>query len=256
MTKPRSYARELLEQFGFDVEDIPTAEQENFKEADFKVALAGVTLLVEEKTKAEHPSAVAGRQTAHAKGEVHAETLVATRDATVSGVIRDAAHQLRSSARHPHDFRFMWFTATGATAQGKYEQFMATLYGRTNILELGSDGYRRCYFFRDSDFFRRRDVIDGAVAAHTDGSTITARVCLNPLSPRYEALRQSPVLQPFGTAIEDPLKLEASGTAFVLDADLDRRVEGPLLEYLQEKYSTHPLMKIDLGYTRVSVSVR
>ncbi len=32
--------------------------------------------------------------------------------------------------------------------------------------------------------------------------------------------------------------------------------EGPLLSFLQVKYNTHPLMKIDLGYTGASVLVR
>jgi hypothetical protein len=253
--KAWSFARALLEHFGFVVDDIPTADRERRKEADFKATLCGVTLLLEEKTKEENPFSTAKREATHAQGAFHVETLPVTRDETVSGVIRNAASQLRSSSRHAHDFRLMWFTATGPTAEGKYEQFMATLYGRSNVLELGSDGYRRCYFYRNSDFFWRRDVIDGAVAAYTDGPTISAKVCLNPLSPRFEALRRSPVLKPFGTAIEDPLKLEAEGGAFVLDAELDRRVEGPLLDYLQKKYSTGPLMAIDLGYTRASVSI-
>ena len=132
---------------------------------------------------------------------------------------------------------------------------MATLYGRKNIIELGVDGYRRCYFYRHSDFFKRRDVIDAAVAAYVKGSVVNAKVCLNPLSPRYESLRKSPVLRPFGADVEDPLALEVKGTAFVLDADLNRRDEGPLLAYLQQKYTTGPLMATDLGYTRTSFGI-
>jgi len=160
---------------------------------------------------------------------------------------------LRSSSEKPHDFRLMWFTATGPLAVGKYEQFMATLYGRTNILEMNASGYRRCYFFRHADFFRRAVVIDGAIVAHTDGRSISARLCLNSLSPRFQTLRKSCVLKPFGTAVEDPESLEADGTAFVLDAALDRKQEGPLLSYLQQKYATGPLMKFDLGYTSASI---
>lgn len=253
--KSQSIARALLEHFKFAVEDIPTAEREELQEADFKASFAGVTLLVEEKTKEESPTATVKRQAAHAQGALHAETLALRRDETVSGVIRDASHQLRSSSRHPHDFRFIWFTATGATALGKYEQFRATLYGSKTILELGADESRPCYFYRNSDFFRRRDVVDGAIAAYVSGTSVTAKVCLNPLSDRYAALLQSSVLQPFGSAVEDPLKQEASGKALVLDADLDRRDEGPLLSYLQQKYSTGPLMAMDLGYTRFSTSV-
>jgi len=148
----------------------------------------------------------------------------------------------------------MWFTATGAQAIGKYEQFMATLYGRINILEMNAPGYRRCYYFRHADFFRRADVIDGAVVAHTDGKSISATLCLNSLSPRFQELRKSAVLHPFGTAVEDPEALEAEGTAYILDEALDRKDESRLLAYLQQKYATGPLMKFDLGFTSASIA--
>lgn len=63
------------------------------------------------------------------------------------------------------------------------------------------------------------------------------------------------MLTPFGTAVEDPLALEAEGSAFILDAELNRNEEGPLLEYLQLKYGTDSLMKFDLGYLSASILV-
>lgn len=249
-----SYARALLEHWGFVVEDIPTSDRELRKEADFAATYRDVRVLIEEKIKEEDPARRVARESTHRDGLLHVEALPLVRDETVSGVIRRAAKQLKSSSRLRHDFRLLWFTATGPTAQGKYEQFMSTVYGRTNVLEMNADGYRRCYFFRHGDFYRRAGVIDGAVAAHTDGRKITARLCLNPLSPSFDQLRRSELLKPFGTAVEDPLALEAQGLALILDSDLDRNAEGPLLEYLQNKYKTGPLMKIDLGYTRASVA--
>lgn len=55
--------------------------------------------------------------------------------------------------------------------------------------------------------------------------------------------------------MEDPEALEAEGTAFILDAPLDRKEEGPLLTYLQQKYGTGPLMKFDMGYMSASILV-
>ena len=248
-----SLARAVLEHWGIVVEDIPTSDREQRKEADFVATIDGIRVLIEEKTKGEDPARTAARKSKHRAGELHADTLAAVRDETVSGVIRHAAKQLASSSRLPHEFRLLWFTATGPTAQGKYEQFMATIYGRTNILEQGAQGLRRCYFFRNGDFYRRADVLDGAVAAYSNGDSISLRFCLNPLSKNFERLRKSSVLRPFGTSVEDPMELEARGSAFVVDADLDRRSEGPLLEYLQKKYKTGPLMTMDLGYTRASI---
>jgi hypothetical protein len=251
-----SYAKALLEHWGVAVEDIPTSDAQAKQEADFLASFGGVPVLIEEKTKEDDPAYLARRAQELESGQIHAATLPLRRDETLSGLVRDASRQLRSSSDKPHAFRLMWFTATGAQAKGKYEQFIATLYGRTNILEMNASGFRRCYYFRHADFFRRADVIDGAVVAHTDGRSISARLCLNSLSPRFQSLRESPVLLPFGTAVEDPLALEAQGIAFVLDAALDRKQEGPLLAYLQQKYATGPLMKLDMGHTSAAIRVR
>jgi hypothetical protein len=250
-----SYAKALLEHWGGAVKDIPTSDVQQKQEADFLAIFGSARVLIEEKTKEDDPAYLGVRAQELENGQIHSATVPVRRDETLSGIVRDAAHQLRSSSDKPHDFRLIWFTATGPQAEGKYEQFMATLYGLTNILEMNASGYRRCYYFRHADFIRRASVIDGAVVAHTDGRSISARLCLNSLSPRYQALRNSAVLEPFGTAIEDPKSLEEDGTAFVLDASLDRKIEQPLLDYLQQKYGTGPLMKFDMGYTRASILV-
>lgn len=250
-----SYARALLEHWGVSVQDIPTSDAEQKQEADFLASFDGVRVIIEEKTKEDDPGYLAHRAKELQRGQIHSFTLPLVRNETLAGLVRDASRQLRSSSELPHEFRLMWFTATGVHAQGKYEQFMATLYGRTNLLEMNASGYRRCYYFRNADFFRRAAVIDGAVAAYTHGKSISAKLCLNSLSPRFQSLRSSPVLRPFGTAVEDPIALEAEGSAFVLDSDLDRKQEGALLSYLQSKYSTGPLMKFDLGYTNASLLV-
>ena len=248
-----SYAKALLTHWNIDVTDIPTSDVEQKQEADFLASFGKSRVLIEEKTKEDDPKYLAKRAKQLEQGEIHATTLTLSRDETLSGLVRDASHQLRSSSDKPHDFRLIWFTATGVHAVSKYEQFMATLYGRTNILEMSASHYRRCYYFRNSDFFRRAEVIDGAIVAHTDGSSISVKLCLNSLSPRFKAIRCSEVLTPFGRAVEDPVELEANGSAFILDCALNRQNESPLLAYLQKKYSTKPLMNFDLGYTNASI---
>lgn len=238
---------------GMTFEDIPTSDKEGKKEADFLVNFGDVSVLIEEKTKEDDLNYLSIRGQELEAGGIHEHSVPLTRNETISGIIRRAAKQLQSSSDKPHDFRLIWFTATGVDAEAKYEQFMATLYGRTNIIERDAEGYRRCYYFRNSDFFRRAAIIDGAVAAFVEDASITAKLCLNSLSPRYLALKQSSFVKPFGTAIEDPLELEARGAAFILDSDLNRKDEERLLAYLKDKYKTGPLMTIDLGYTSGSI---
>lgn len=248
-----SYAKLLLGHWGIPVEDIPTSDSEQKKEADFIASFGKVRVLIEEKTKEDDPNYLSNRAVELEKGGIHEESISLIRNETLSGIIRHATKQLLSSTDKPHDFRLMWFTATGVNAQAQYEQFIATLYGRTYIIEQNAGGYRRCYYFRKSDFYRRASVVDGAVAAYVERSSITAKLCLNSLSPRYAALRQSTVVSPFSTAVEDPGDLEARGTAFILDCALSRKDEGPLLAYLKTKYKTRPLMTLNLGYHSASM---
>lgn len=122
-----SYAKALLQHWGIDVEDIPTSDAEEKQEADFLASFGDIRVLIEEKTKEDDLTYLAKRAEELERGEIHAITLPISRNETLSGLVRDASHQLRSSLNRPHDFRLMWFTATGVHAEGKYEQFMATL---------------------------------------------------------------------------------------------------------------------------------
>lgn len=251
MTIP-SYARMLLQHRGIVVDDIPTSEKE---ESDFLATVGDNRVLIEEKTKVDDPAYLEQRARSLDAGKIHATSLPLIRDNRLSGLVKKAASQLQSSANLPHDFRLVWFTATGAQAEAKYHQFIATLYGTAKIFEMNTSHYRSCYFFRNSDFHRHAQVLDGAVVAYVSGTSIIARLCLNPLSPNYAAFKASTVAAALGTGIEDPVSKEADGIAFVLDADIDRQDESALLAYLQKKYVTAPLMKFDLGYLSAAIRV-
>jgi hypothetical protein len=187
---------------------------------------------------------------------VYSSSKCLIRDNRLSGVVRKAASQLASSSLGPHDFRLIWFTGTGHEAEALSEQFIATVYGMTNIIEMGSSHFRRCYFFRNSDFHRHADTVDGALVAHVVGETLSAKLCLNPLSPMASKLRTSALLDRFGTAVEDPETREREGEAFIVSGDLDRTNEGAVLAEIQRKYRTQPLMNFDLGYHSAAVAAR
>jgi hypothetical protein len=123
-----SYAKALLEHWGVAVQSIPTSDAQQKQESDFLADFSGVRVLIEEKTKEDDLAYLSQRAQELESGQIHAASLPIRRDETLSGLVRDASHQLRSSSDKQHDFRLMWFTATGPLAIGKYEQFMATLY--------------------------------------------------------------------------------------------------------------------------------
>lgn len=245
-----SYAKLLLEHWGIAVSDIPTSAK---GESDFIATFGTCKVLIEEKTKTDNPDRLLQRNDSLAKGEVHGASTPLVRNNRLSGLVGKAANQLLSSSGQEHNFRLIWFTGTGIDAEAKFHQFIATLYGTTHICEMNASHYRRCYFFRNSDFYRYAKIIDGAIVAYVSGSSISAKLCLNPLSPQFGELRNSPVVLPFGTAVEDPIALEREKEVFVVNSDIDRNDEGALLAFLQSKYETLPLMKIDLGYTSASI---
>lgn len=248
-----SLAIYVLEQWGATVARLPTSGKE---ESDLLASLDDCRVLIEEKTKFDDAAYLAQRAQRLSSGAIHGASTPLVRNNRLSGIVKKAASQLRSSSDCEHDFRVVWFTAVGVDAEAKYYQFMATLYGSTRILEMDNQGLRQCYFFRNSDFHRCADALDGAVVAHITGESLSAKLCLNPLAARWEALRDSGFAKRFGTAIEDPLESESAGIAFIVDTDIDRDDEGAVLRFLQQKYATKPLMKMDMGLTSATVALR
>lgn len=84
-----------------------------------------------------------------------------------------------------HDFRILWFTGVGFEGEAKCLQLIATLYGSTKLFQLSDPRMRTCYFFRNAAFYRYREQLDGAVAAHLSGSTVTLKLCLNLNRPGF-----------------------------------------------------------------------
>lgn len=255
MSDDFSYADHALKHLGFDVRPIEAGEGES---ADWIASLGDEVALVEEKTKFEDPAEIARRTTAYRAGKPFDTHVPFKADNRLSGISRKAANQLAASAAEiSHQYRLVWLTATGHSHEAKFHQYIATLYGSTNIIERSKVvPLRRCYFYRNSDFYRYRDQLDAAVVAESDDDNINLKLCLNPLSPKFTKLRSSRVRAAFGTAVLDPLVDEAEGGAFIADCDLDRSQESALLEYLRNKYKTDYLMSMDLGMASVSVTVK
>ena len=245
-------AKRILEYWNFEVESLPTGDSE---QSDYLVTVDGLRFLIEEKTKFDDPEREASRDEKLANGNVHLESIPLVPSNRHSKIITGAVSQLVSSSKLSHEFRIVWFNAQGRNPEAKYNQFIATLYGTTNILELNSPHYRRCYFFRNSEFYRHQAILDGAVVTYQDGNSIEMKFCLNSLSERYKCLRDTLFTHTFAQDVEDPLKAEENGTAFVLDGGIDRNDERELLSYLEKKYHTLPLMKFDLGHTSHSLIV-
>lgn len=229
----------VLRGWCFEVEQIP----EGSTPTPDLLASGDLRYAIEIKTKEDDPSEVSERQEALRRGEiVDLATPFVPRN-TLSGILRDGVKQLRSLATERRDLSLLWLIAVGADQMGKYEQFRSTLYGLTNVVGPDNNSLIRCYYLRDSAFFRWRTDLDGAVI-----STLKElEFCINSYSPRADALARSDLAARFGVAVVSPSEEERQGQAYVADCDIDRRDEQAILRFLAEKYGRSALMTFGLG---------
>lgn len=253
MTTTISIAAQVLEQWGARVTPIETSQK---GESDWLAEFGTYRLLVEEKTKFEEAESQAARAATLARGEVHGSTLPLSHNNRISGIVRKAAKQLNSTGGDvAHDNRVVWFTGTGFNAEAKHFQFMATLYGSTKIFELARPQLREYYFFRNADFFRFREQLDGAVAAYLRGDEVTVKLCLNPYSSSWQQLRDSPFARNFKLGLVDPVAEEAAGEAYIADTDVSRSDVGAVIRYLEEKYGLEHAQDMDMHLASATVVV-
>lgn len=253
MTIQISIAEQVLAVWGAKAQSLPTSTKE---ESDWLAELGGCRLLIEEKTKFDDPSSQTARDATLAAGQVHGTTTPLVHNNRISGIVRKAAGQLSSTGTDvPHDLRILWFTGVDFNGKAKHYQFMSTLYGSTRIFELGRPQMRQCYFFRNSDFYRYREQLDGAVAAFLTGNTITIKLCLNPYALNWQALRDSPYAKQFKLGLIDPIAEEEAGAAYIADTDIPRNNESAVLSYLEQKYGLENAMNMDMNMASTTVRV-
>jgi hypothetical protein len=253
MTDTFSVVSQVLQQWGAQVTPIRTSDK---NESDWLATFGDFRLLVEEKTKLESEHAYLQKRDTLARGEAHGSTFPLVHNNRLSGIVRKAAKQLASTGSDiQHQCRVVWFTGTGFDAKAKHYQFMATLYGSTKIFELNRPGLKDCYFFRNADFYRFKDQLDGAVVAYLRGDQVTVKLCLNPYSAGWKALRDSVFAANFKFGLRDPVAEEAAGDAYIADTDLDRANPCGIVKFLEKKYALEQAQSMDMNLASALVAV-
>jgi hypothetical protein len=250
----------LLEQLGFAVESIPTS---NKKEADFLAKYENYRVLIEVKLKEDDPEKAEEREKALSNGDNHIAEGKLGRNETLSKIIHKSSKQLKSSSDKEHDFKMVLFIASGMNARTKVDQFKDTIYGSTLVIEIGSKQSlpKVCYFFRNSDFYRRT-IIDAAILACIQGDKVSLEICLNPYSERYNSLKYASFLDIFNGAVIDPIEKEKMGEVYILEGEIERKktdfeeifsLYDPVLIHLAKKYNTGHLLKVDFDSPEISI---
>lgn len=242
------FVTQVLELWGLSVTKIPEQQE---KTPDFLATAGDSSYLIELKTKSPNPDVLERRDAALGAGELFEEHISMVPRNRFSGVIRSATDQL--DAYEADDaIQLIWLHSEGHSANAQMDQFEITLYGSTTLVDWAEKGTAGdCYFFTNSDFFRYRDILDGAILSTPE----KAKICLNPLSDNYERFKESFLCVTLNEGICDPYAREAEGVAYVVDGDVDRNDKNSVLAFLREKYGQEKLMDMTMGHFSATVAV-
>jgi hypothetical protein len=230
-----------LRSLGLDVRQLEVGPT---KTPDLLVSDGTCTYLVEVKDKFPNPDSTQRRTEVLDHGGVWEEEADLAYQNSISKVIREGSKQLSCFDKEIIDFRLLWLHARHRHEDEQLIQFEATLYGTVDLIDLdeiaGSVMGRPCFFFTFSEFFKLKDVLDGAFVSTDERSLL----CLNNLSPRFERLRSSRLCQVF-QGVCDPVDRERGGTAYIADCDLSRKDATAVLEYVKAKYRRPRLIEFE-----------
>jgi hypothetical protein len=138
--------------------------------------------------------------------------------------------------------RLLWLHARGRYPNDQLEQFRANLIGVVDLIDTAEiDGTvvaRPCYYFRESAFFRYRNILDGAFVS-TDEK---GQLILNTMSSRYGLLKQSKLCRVF-PGICDPVEGEAAGNGYLADCSCSRSDARAVLDYVKSKHGRSGLIE-------------
>lgn len=169
------------------------------------------------------------------------------RDPAVQSLIRDSAHQLRGE--DDTRFRITWVHCEGIESESDRVQLQNSLLGTEYLIDRQGGGRSyACHFCGESDFYRYRVVLDGAIVSRqVSHGTINISVLLNPYSSRSIRLQTTAFIASLATtSLVNLSAQEAEGAALIADCEIDRRDKKNVLAYICEKYG------LDLIYAPIT----
>lgn len=248
---PEEYIRLALVEWGFAVDKVSEAANER---PDFYAVKDDDEYLIEVKSKEPSQEQERRRDEVLLSGKVYDESYELIRQSGLTKVVSKGKNQLKKYKSEADYFRVICFVGTGHNAEARLLQLEATLFGRTTVCDWSTENgpCRDCYYFGFSDFYKYRDILDGAILI--DANSEEGKLCINDHSSRYNRFRESSLAQVFGTAVIDAPKLDHDGDAFIVDADIDRKNKQAVFDYLRRKYSLGDLV-MDMDMKMASAHV-
>ena len=231
----------------YSVDRIP---REDIETPDFFVFDDTSSYLVELKTKFPSDQQIRERREELLAGKIHQISEQLVPNNTLSGIIKKANKQLKNFNFRDNVLRIVWLFCTGHLAEPRMEQFQKTLYGSATLVDWNNSGRSgECFFFYTSEFYRYRDVLDGAiVSSDSEGGFLKAKLLLNPLSTRYEQMKSSSLLKHFGNGVIDPSAMAEKDECFIVEGNVDRDDRETVINYLIDKYDLQDVQVLKMNF--------
>ncbi len=244
----KQFVRLIMDQLGFQVRDIPTADGKHGQTPDFEFIQADELSLVELKMRDGTWNFDLERDNALDDEQVMTQSQSTGYHNNISSIVRVGADQLRKFEQKEHQFRLLWFHAHGQFAELARDRVKTTLMGHQNVFHI-FDPHRQwmAYYFHYSEFVSQRDVLDGTILSCRNDGQLSVQLCVNMWSPRYPSLMKSRIVEAFKPDnLCDPLALEASGEVMIADCNHPRSDVYGVFRYLEAKYGVRPLWFIQM----------
>jgi hypothetical protein len=235
----KDLAQHVLETFGYVVHDIPTVPDS--RSADLFATCPDSlkpALIIEAKEKEPGPELARRRDEALRSGKQHVFNEALAEQSILNSVMSGAVDQVRSTqARYPDALRCVFIVCTGFNAESRFEQFRHRVAGIATVFEL--DGpIGECAFFRDSDLFRYRKILDSVILVKSVGDGLDASFYVNCYSARYSQMSENKSLQEtLKEGFVDIATRDVNGDMWSLhDVAGNRSNETEMLNAVRDKY--------------------
>jgi len=194
-------------------------------------------VLLELKIKGENEREAAERGLVLDQGRVHRYSESSLRRNRMSALISKGVSQLTTTPIE-RDFNVLWLHGAGRYADQHGTRFIASLYGRRWVIPVSGQQGHYCYYFDNSDFFRHRKELSGAIVSWGE----EALLCINDLHPGIDTFRRLSFRRMFGECCIDPPQAESTGEAYIAPADAPRGNIDAMLKAVATKYNVGRLI--------------
>lgn len=232
-------AKDVLSFFksqGFRGEVIPTSDKET---PDLHITDGAVTYVFEVKTKFDSQEYIEHKKTTLLASKIYEEVVPITPKNTIDGIIKKGCKQLKNS--HSGDLFLLWIKLKTSDPQRDMDIAKQTILGIQKVWDVTNQhSIVDCYYFKNSSFFRHKDILDGIIFEAENGGEFW----INNFSPRYKKIKTCELtkkIQP-----NDPLETVMRDGQYIVDGTVDRGSENEVIQYLMKKYKSENIKPFDM----------